>query len=74
MQAAVRAMFLRRGRHEGDRSGSNGCSGGVYEVKKGDNLWKIARGSGGKDWREIAARNPSIGNPDLIYPGEQLKL
>lgn len=68
------AMFLRRGRHEGDRSGSNGCSGGVYEVKKGDNLWKIARGSGGKDWREIAARNPSIGNPDLIYPGEQLKL
>lgn len=66
----VGVMFLRRGRYEGDCSGSNGCSGGVYEVKKGDNLWKIVRGLGGKDWCEIVVRNLSIGNLDLIYFGE----
>lgn len=49
-------------------------SGGVYKVKEGDNLTKIAKKSGKKNWREIVDKNPSIDNPDLIYPGDQLKL
>lgn len=49
-------------------------SGGLYEVKDGDNLSSIAKRSGRKNWQEIANKNPSIRNPDLIYPGDQLKL
>jgi nucleoid-associated protein YgaU len=48
--------------------------GGDYQVKQGDNLTKIARKSGKKNWHEIADKNPSIRNPDLIYPGDRLKL
>jgi len=49
-------------------------SGGVYNVKEGDNLTKIAKRHGKQSWREIAVQNPSIDNPDLIYPGDRLKL
>lgn len=47
----------------------------TYTVKKGDNLWAIARkhtGSGAK-WTElweINKANSKSKNPDLIYPGE----
>lgn len=49
-------------------------SGGSYEVRRGDNLTVIAKKSGRKNWREIADKNGFIDNPDLIYPGERLKL
>lgn len=42
----------------------------IYEVKKGDTVYKIARRFG-LDWRELAGYN-HLGNPDLIYPGERL--
>jgi nucleoid-associated protein YgaU len=51
-----------------------GSGEGLYQVKQGDNLTKIARKSGKKNWHEIAEKNPSIRNPDLIYPGDRLKL
>lgn len=47
---------------------------GDYQVKQGDNLTKIAKWHGKKNWHEIAEKNPSIRNPDLIYPGDRLKL
>ncbi|KAG0577446.1 hypothetical protein KC19_5G156700 [Ceratodon purpureus] len=55
-------------------SSVNLFSGGLYKVRDGDNLTQIARKTGKQHWREIADRNPSIGNPDLIYPGDRLKL
>lgn len=47
----------------------------TYTVKSGDSLWKICKqnlGDGGKCY-EIASLN-GIGNPNLIYPGQVIKL
>ncbi len=47
-----------------------------YTVKKGDTLWDIS-GSFLKDpflWPFIWKANPSITNPDLIYPGNKLAI
>ena len=47
----------------------------TYTVKKGDCLWNIAKkqlGDGAK-YKEIAQKN-GISNPNLIYPGQVLKL
>lgn len=53
-------------------------SGKTYTVKKGDNLWNIAKkylGSGSK-WREIYNKNLKVigKNPNLIHPGQKLIL
>lgn len=47
----------------------------TYTVKKGDNLWNIARsmyGTGGK-YKEIAQKN-GIKNPNLLFVGQVLQL
>ncbi len=48
-----------------------------YTVQKGDSLWKIAKtllGDGNK-WPKIFEANKEvIKNPDLIYPGQQLRI
>lgn len=47
----------------------------TYLVSKGDSLWKIAEkvtGSG-YNWVEIAKEN-NIGNPGIIYEGQELKV
>lgn len=47
-----------------------------YVVKKGDTLWDISKmylRSPWK-WKQLWQWNPSIQNPDLIYPGDSLKL
>nr|PNR38270.1 hypothetical protein PHYPA_021381 [Physcomitrium patens] len=59
-------------RHSG--SGMTLLDGGSYHVKQGDNLTKIARKTGKNSWHDIADRNPNLRNPDLIYPGDKLKL
>lgn len=51
---------------------------GVEEIRveRGDSLWKLAEqhlGSGLR-WRELAALNPEISNPDLIYVGQVIRL
>lgn len=49
----------------------------TYTVKKGDSLSKIAKRVYGdaQQWRKIhEANRDSIENPDLIYPGQVLKL
>lgn len=47
----------------------------IYIVKSGDTLSKIARDHLGdaKRWPEIAKLN-GIPNPDLIHPGDELRL
>ena len=47
-----------------------------YEVKKGDTLWSISSRemSGPFSWPKIWKENPEIKNPDLIYPGQKIRL
>lgn len=49
------------------------ASAASYEVVKGDSLWKIAvKNQVGV--KELVALNPSLKNPDVIYPGQQLEI
>lgn len=45
-----------------------------YVVKKGDTLWAIAKRfyGNGNQYMRIANANPSIKNPNLIYPNQKL--
>ncbi len=50
-----------------------------YEVKKGDNLWKIAvanygKSNGAKYPVIFEANKPMLKDPDLIYPGQMLRI
>jgi hypothetical protein len=48
----------------------------TYVVRPGDTLWDIA----GRflrnpwDWRKVWKANPGVANPDLIFPGDTLRL
>jgi LysM repeat protein len=47
-----------------------------YTVKKGDTLWDISNKEL-KDsflWPKVWKENPEIKNPDLIYPGEKIRI
>jgi len=51
----------------------------LHEVKKGDNLWKIAvanygKSNGGKYTVIFEANKPMLKDPDLIYPGQMLRI
>lgn len=51
----------------------------LYEVKKGDNLWKIAeahygKGKGAQYTKIFEANRPMLTDPDLIYPGQMLRI
>jgi nucleoid-associated protein YgaU len=49
----------------------------TYGVVKGDSLSKIAKRESGRaeDWRLIyEANKDTIKNPDLIFPGQELKI
>ncbi|MCZ2327983.1 peptidoglycan-binding protein LysM [Bartonella sp. F02] len=50
-----------------------------YEVKTGDNLWKIAekvygKGQGDKNNIIFEANKPMLKSPDKIYPGQVLRI
>ena len=49
-----------------------------YTIQKGDNLWNLAKQhlGDGTRWQEIYSQNQDIlgSNPDLIYPGTEIKL
>ncbi len=52
-------------------------SGGeeIYEVKSGDSLSKIAARYPGMTWQKIfEANKDQINNPDLIHPGQKLRI
>ena len=48
--------------------------GGTYVVKSGDTLSRIAGRQGLGSWRPLFDANPSIKNPDLIFPGQRLDI
>ena len=48
-----------------------------HEVKKGENLWKIASkhyGNGSKYTEIFEANKPMLSDPDKIYPGQNLRI
>lgn len=48
---------------------------GVYVVKKGDTLWHISKRFTGNPFNyPRVARENSIENPDLIFPGQEIRL
>ena len=57
-----------------DRTGA--ASAKTYTVRKGDCLWNIAKKyyGDGAQYQKLAAANPSIKNPNLIYPGQVLDI
>ena len=46
---------------------------GKHVVKKGDTLWAIARRNG-ISLKALIAANPQIANPNMIFPGQVVKL
>jgi nucleoid-associated protein YgaU len=49
----------------------------TYVVEKGDSLWKIAKHhyGDGEKWRKIYEANRDlIKDPDLIHPGQRLRI
>jgi nucleoid-associated protein YgaU len=51
----------------------------MYEVKKGDTLWKIAEANYGKGKGDkypviFEANKPMLTHPDKIYPGQMLRI
>ena len=54
-------------------TGSTTHASGVYIVRKGDTLWDIARRQGVL-LADLIAANPQIKNPNLIYPGDEVKI
>jgi nucleoid-associated protein YgaU len=58
-------------------SGSSSTATKIVEVKPGDSLSKIAKREYGdaNQWRRIFEANTDIlKNPDLIHPGQKLKI
>ena len=47
-----------------------------YTVRKGDTLWDISKKEL-KDsflWPKVWKENPDVKNPDLIYPGQKIRI
>lgn len=44
-----------------------------HRVVKGENLWELSKRYG-LDLRELIALNPQIKNPNLIYPGQEVRV
>lgn len=62
----------------GDVKGVNpGENVEYYEIQKGDTLWKVAEavyGNGAKYTEIFAANKEVIKDPDLIYPGQKIRI
>lgn len=54
-------------------AGSDSGNQRVHTVRKGDTLWAVAK-QYGVDLAALVRANPQIKNPNLIYPGEAVKV
>lgn len=45
----------------------------THRVRRGENMWQIARDHG-VSLQKLIAANPQVRNPNLIYPGQELNL
>ena len=69
-------VAVETGNSNGGTGGGTASAGGqteVYTVRKGDTLWGIA-GRYGVELTGLIAANPQIKNPNLIYPGDQVRI
>ena len=57
----------------GGVGGSSSGQAAYHRVVKGDTLWALARRYG-LSLAELIALNPQIKNPNLIYPGNEVRL
>ncbi len=57
----------------GKGNAGSGTGKTTYTVVRGDSLWAIAR-KYGTTVQQLAAWNPQIKNPNLIYPGQKLRV
>ncbi|XWS72226.1 hypothetical protein CRYUN_Cryun02cG0021800 [Craigia yunnanensis] len=58
------------------KAASKSSTPSTTKVQPGDTLWSISsriHGTGAK-WKELAALNPHIRNPNVIFPNETIKL
>ena len=48
----------------------------IYTIKKGDTLWSLSEKFIGDPyyWPNVWAKNPDIGNPHLIFPGQKVRI
>ena len=56
-----------------DASGADAAEPGYYTVVRGDCLWNIARRYN-MTLDQLLALNPQIKNPNLIHPGDQIRV
>ena len=64
---------LSRSRRRRNSAVSAGETETVYTVKKGDTLWGIGQRYGAA-LADILAANPGIKNPNLIHPGDRVRI
>jgi spore coat assembly protein SafA len=55
------------------RADADSAGGDKYTVQKGDTLWDISQ-KNGLALQDVIDANPQIKNPDLIFPGQEIKL
>jgi len=71
---AEKAQTAAGGTAAGSGSGGGQGTGEVWHtVSKGESLWRIA-GAYGAKIGDIISLNPQIKNPNLIYPGEKVRV
>ena len=81
-QATKEKIILAAGNLEGvsaveDKTETAGNAVVFHEVQKGENLWKIAEkhlGNGADYMKIFEANKPMLKDPDLIYPGQVLRI
>lgn len=69
-ELAVRPL---QGREEGGGQAAESQGGAWHTVERGDTLWELARRYGVKLER-LVELNPGIRNPNLIYPGQKVRI
>lgn len=77
VEAPVNTITRKAGSALAPRESKTGANAvRTYTVVKGDCLWKIAKKfyGNGSEYKRLAAANPQIKNPNLIYPGQVLTI
>jgi spore coat assembly protein SafA len=71
--ASIKTAVSTAGSGKGQASSAKTASEKYYTVVYGDCLWSIAQ-KNGMSLSALVALNPQIKNPNLIYPGDRIRL
>ncbi|KAL7091846.1 hypothetical protein ACP275_12G128600 [Erythranthe tilingii] len=72
----MKSKVVAKNSNSGNASSSSSSSTKTTTVQPGETLWSISsrvHGTGEK-WKELAALNPHIRNPNVIFPNEKIRL